>query len=503
MRRQMTFAFFAFNFLTALVLTSCGQTSGSNQSGIAEAIARKPKPVKIQAQAGLIQVIDMNGTPVAGAQVMIGSRVGMPFSGNMVTTDANGQVAAPNDWRDVQPVTIEAKGFVRATYFGSSPDAPLFQIRSAPTKASYELKGETLGYEDLSEDGIVDVGLVMPSFDRRAMTTFKLTDIVSLQTDNLSVIGRQYKIPSNLAIPTQTESYILPLTLSKPTYRMYFPAQGTYGVSVVHARFTVDDIASGVQGNKPILDMLNKFNFTEGSTRVLDIKKASTPLNFPIADNKFQPIFNVTAPNFGDELNMLAFAVPESNGWYSISDVKAVEANQKVSLMAPHNGLGKGLVIGMLRRPPPHSNPTIGAQNVTFSAVIRQASQTRAMNFLELVAPPVQHPSELNLQAPRKLSGVTPTLTYAVMSKVEVLDNGPLKVEKITPQWELYSHSNGNDWATDLNLPQLPTALPQTPGQMRWEAMFLGQAGKDRVAAAVGPEALEKATHVTRTAVDF
>jgi hypothetical protein len=120
---------------------------------------------------------------------------------------------------------------------------------------------------------------------------------------------------------------------------------------------------------------------------------------------------------------------------------------------------------------------------------------------------------------------VAPLLTYGILSKVELTQNGHLKLEKKTPQWELYA----KNWVSDIHLPLWPkTALKPLAqngndqddeggssdanqdekseplgNSMRWEISFAGAAGSASSMGAAGPEALLRATHITRSATDF
>src|SRR5438046_2111084 len=69
-------------------------------------------------EGATVTVKSSAGTPIANARVMIGLRENVPFPGNVLTMNASGQVSTPAEkWNDPQPVTIDAPGFIRATYF--------------------------------------------------------------------------------------------------------------------------------------------------------------------------------------------------------------------------------------------------------------------------------------------------------------------------------------------------------------------------------------------------
>jgi hypothetical protein len=306
-------------------------------------------------------------------------------------------------------------------------------------------------------------------------------------------------VPSNLSVPTQSEFYILPLTLSKPTYRIAFTQTGPQKVAAIHARFKVSQVASDLEKGTPFAELINKFTFVEGSIKPVTILPGITTLSIPVNSFAFSSSIPVTAPDFDPKLMMLSMAVPEMDGAFMISDAKRLNPHETVKLVAPKSGVANGLVVSLLKNA---SNDITGAASERLSATITTATRVQAPKFLDFVVPPVLHGTTLTLSPPPQLKGTIPAMTYSVLSKVELLDKGNYKLEKKTPQWELYA----SGWAQSFDLPEWPaSALEFTSGtttSMRWEAAFSAQ-GQRTSKSPAGPDVLEKVTHVTRNAVDF
>lgn len=463
-----------------------------------------------QGRTGEIRVTDPNGQPVPGARVMIGLKTDAPFTGNVLLTNGTGVIATPSAWTNAQPVTIEAEGYIRATYFGRTPEtARHLVIKPRPVlDSTYEISGETTGYGEIRDDGWLDLGLVLPTFNRQQVATLHITDIFAREADTLSVLGREARIPSNLSVPSQTKTYIFPIHFAKPSYRMQYNKPGTYMLEGLHARVKINEAVDHIRAGGSLLDLINKFTFTEGGVIKANVQKGGTYAPLPINGFKVKPTANFTAPNFDANLDMFTGVLPKADGLYYLSDLKKLKPGQKVQLSAPE-GATHGMLVHFLRKHPANNGEILaGADGATQSMVLMNPSRDRSLDFLDIVPAPVRDgKTGLKLSPPKKLGKLDGSMTYLLLSKVEVRDNGSYKLEKAAPEWELY----GSDWMTNVTLPELPSAPPTSQDSgavhMRWEASFVGQLNSAGLTPkrefAPGPEEFEKATHVTRSALDF
>ncbi len=133
-----------------------------------------------------ITITTIEGQAIPGAQILIGEALDAPFSGNFLTTDANGQIEIPAGWTMETAVTVQAPGFLRTTYWAQTPGALTLKLRPMTTQAQHEVRGNTQGLPIQDKDGFVDFGLVMPAFSKIDMLSFDIDKVISPQSDRIS-----------------------------------------------------------------------------------------------------------------------------------------------------------------------------------------------------------------------------------------------------------------------------------------------------------------------------
>jgi hypothetical protein len=489
--------FLSLLLIGLMTVTGCGEITSRKANDQGDSATSQARSFAETASATLI-VNGPSGAPIAGAKVMVGTRANVPFPGNVLTTDRNGQVRVPNGWNSPQPVTVEAAGFVRATYFGRSPQDGTLRLSKSVSDQNHELKGVVSGYGNLPNDGWMDVGFVIPAIHRSQLNFFQAAALVSSEVDSFKVFGQTVEIPSNLTIPRQRETYIIPLTFEKPTYRTYLTETGTIPVAATHVKFPFREVADALRGGTPLIQLINKFQFLQTSIRNVAIGTGSTSQDLVVNEIKFDGQATVKAPGYAPELTMISISLAETGNHYYITDTKKIDPGKQINLAIPRSAAGRGVVVSVLGKFEERTlTNTNGDSTDNFSAVTTLWGQSESFDFLAIPKAPEVRNSGLRLHPPRSVAGVAPALTYAVLSKVEVVDKGTFKLEKKFPQWELYA----SDWASSLDLPDFPNSnVPQ--GKHRWEVSFGGQsAGSGRTLP--GPDALEKASHVTRSVVDL
>ena len=484
----------AFLSTLLLITSSCGKNSSFRDQVSRDTGSRL---VAETASGPVLTVHDSYGNPMAGAKILVGQRQNVPYANNYVTTDASGQAIAPADWTTAQPVTIEAAGHVRVTYFGQKPEAATFKLRKTITQQRHEIKGETVGFGNLPNDGIMDVGVVFNAIPRSQASTMQITNLISPETDTMTVFGQTFEIPSNLTVPTQTETYIFPIQFSKPVFRHYVPHGGDWKIVAARARFPLKEVVDGMRGGKKIWDMINKLEFVGASVKPMNIK-GNVQTNMTVQDIKFQPAYQVTAPNFASSSVMLAISMVETGGLYYPSDVKRLMPREKLTLSAPRGS--SGFIVNLLTKAnQPYEQAALGVDAEDVTAVLTTTNKANGVEFLDNVKAPAVRSSTLVVNPPQnKIRGVVPAMTYSVLSKVEVIQAGKMKLERKYPQWELYA----NEWVQSFDLPEMPGAQKAGSGH-RWETVFGGATGAVAKKLVLGPETLENLSHVTKSAVDL
>lgn len=446
--------------------------------------------MKMKTVPGFITVVDAAGNAVSDATVMIGLRENVPFPGNILKTSAAGQIAIPAEWNDAQPVTVEAAGFVRASWMAQSPKGLALALRRKPASQRVEFKGKATGFTNLVKDGWIDVGVIFPALRRDQLASLQVTDLISPEIDTLTILGQTVEIPSNISIPKQDERYYFTITLDKPVFRTYLKEPRTWKMVATHARFPFEDVVDDLRAGKSFYDVLNYFEFKSATVSDIAVSGPSTSRDMTINDTKFTAKLDVAAPKFAAKYTMLAVSVADNSGLLYPTDVKKLNSGETRRLVAPV-GVG-GYLVGALRDT---NAPTSGAAADALSAVIAPNNQTTRFEFLDLPGNPKAVGQTLVLNPPKaSVAAVTPAATYATLNKIDKVTSGKTALETKSPLWDLYS----SGWTNSMELPELPTKLT---GSNRWEVLFGGAPNGTTVL--LGPNIIDGLTHISKSATDL
>lgn len=440
--------------------------------------------------AGHVIVADQAGQPVAQAKIMIGARENVPFPGNVLTTDADGKIVLPAQWVDAQPVTVEASGFVRATWISQAPQALALQLRRKVQNQRMELKGKATGFKNLKQDGWVDVGVIFPALRKDQLASLQVTDLVSPEVDTITVMGQSINIPSNVSLPKQDERYFFTITLDKPVFRSYLPEPRTWKMVAAHARFPFEEVVDDLRAGKSFFDVLNYFEFKSASIKDITLSSTTTNQDLSVTDTVFDAKVDVTAPRFPSSQTMLAVSVAENGGLLYPTDVKKLGPTETRRLVSPKGA--PGFLVGALRDT---NAPTSGAGADAMSVVISPNTGTSKFEFLEIVKAPIARGSTLGLNPPKSsVASVTPAATYATLSKIDRVTSGSMQIDRKSPVWDVYA----TGWANSIELPEMGSAIS---GSHRWEVLF--GATSQGTSVNLNPNLIEGLTHVSKSAVDL
>lgn len=445
------------------------------------------------ATSGLI-IVGEDLQPLADAKVLIGQELDQPFTGNYLVTDANGHLDLPAGWTDAEPVTIEAVGHVRATYFGQEPGDRTYRLRrrTNTTSTQFELKGQTHGHNIQDRDGFVDFSIVIPAMTRNNFLSFDINTVISPQVDVISVVGQEAEIPSNVALPRQKESYFLPVTLEKPDYRVYFAEGGVQKIFAARGRFPFKEVVDRLRNNTPFYDLVNYFSISGGGVKDLNLTKTTTQADLSVKDFDFKNKVNVQAPPVSGDETMMVVGVAHMNEYMVPTDVKIMKSNQKLALSTLDKNAS---VFSILKKTKDMESMAPGADRL--SAVLMPAGSGVAPKFLPILADPsLAANGDMLVPKMNPISGVNPIATYAVVSQVQDAVQGAKKVKVNTSYWEMYAH----DWVESVNLPIWPEGN-HVSGKKRWEVNLIGSQTVSEVD--LGPAMINNATHVTHSSLQF
>jgi len=477
----------AFAALLALsLLTSCSKNGDSTNA------ANQPQSGNIfehifASRDATLSVLDMDGKPVANAQILIGSAVGQPFPENYLSTDASGVFIAPAAWKDSQMVTIVAANFVTATYLQQTPHGQSFQLHPNEASSKYEVKGQGTGFKTVDNDNTIDFALMAPLMTRQTLLSFDLGMLISPQMDTISVYGQSMQIPSNVSLPKQKEAYgFFPVTLDKPVFRMYFPSVGTHKVMTIRGQFPFKQVVKELQNNKQFVDLINYFSLQGGSIHDVAVTGPTQNQDLPVNELVFSQTLPFHSSAVDSSNVLLAVALSPYQGQYLLTDVKNVASNTDINMTVAAGAAPELLTVLQNRA---------DGQQMTSALAPFTARVTPEM--LPMMAnPQVVSESDVKIASITAPSTITPSATYAVLSTVQgQVVNG---VVNVSHAWEVYSPS----WETEIKLPQMPN-VTLADGQKRWEVSLMGSDSNSSKTVDLGPRLLETATHATHSATTF
>lgn len=442
-------------------------------------------------ETNVITIKNFEDQPLAGAQILIGTADGAPFQGNFLTADANGQIEIPAEWTAALPVTVQAPGYMRLTYMSQEPGALTLKLRPLSKQIQHEVTGTTADLPIKNKDGFVDFGLVMPAFTKMDMLSFNMNSVISPQSDQISILGQDIKVPANISLPRQDEKYSLfTATLDKPLYRIYAEQPGVTRVFAARGRFPFRSTADALRGGAEFYELINDFKISGGAIRDIEIKSGSNKVDIPTQELTFAAPMEWTAPNFRNDETFIAIGVSHQSGYMIPTDVKKLTAKQKMALNTLPDT--ESLALGVLKKTA--DMKTGGADRMSATLIPFVSGETPLM--LPLVADPIIRGDEIVMPTLNTVAGINPIATYSVLSTEEEIQQGKNKVKLHIPQWEIYA----SQWVSHLPVPRWPSQAP-IPGKKRWAVSFVGSQTASQ--APVGPAMIEAATHVTHSSISF
>ncbi|MGE3974703.1 MAG: hypothetical protein AB7F59_09275 [Bdellovibrionales bacterium] len=402
-----------------------------------------------------IQVIS-GGVPVAQAKILIGmGNQGRDF----LMTDENGLVTIPAYWTNAEHVTIEANGFIRATYLNQMPTAKAFTVHLADIKPTIEVKGNTTQFQPyiVEKDGIVDFALVLPLVSTEDMLFFNENSVLSTEMDYISIFGQRMGIPSNISVPVQKEKYgLFTFTLNKPLFRFKVARPGNMKLLAARGRASLGALKDRLPPN----ELINQITIAGGGVRATTVASTGGQVDIPVNELNFNQKLAVTAPQLPQGTHLLAVPLIADGALRYPSDVKSLKPMESRQLTVAAQGASElATIISPLDR-------TVSKAASAALVPVRPASQ--ALKHLGLPAAPTVANNQIQLSSPTIPAGVMATGLYMTKSAVTLTTVEGETIETIERKWEVY----GEKWDTAVTLPVLPETHE---GKSRWEASFLAR----------------------------
>jgi hypothetical protein len=483
---------FIATFLSCFVLTSCSNDKDTNDK-------RGPKPQEIFSSTAVSEdhtllITDFSGNPIIGAQVLVGPMIGQPVPGNFATTDRDGKVRMPQDWTGPQPVTVEAEGFLRTTYLKQWPNGQRFTLRKKESSLRIELAGVTTGHSVVDRDNKIDFALVLPAFKKQDLFAFDPNKFISLETDPMSIVGRQVNVPSNVSLPRQTEWMFLPIRLDKLRYRMYFSSLGSQTVYALKGQMPFREVIQHVQQQKPLFELINFFDLQSGSIQSVPLFAETNSADLAVNEIAFSQQISVAVPPKKEGEVIIAAAALNRQGLFFPTDVKLVQSGASVNLKTINTD--QTSVLYVLAR---EADLQTGKNPGRISAAMDSLKTDSRPALLDLMEVPTGDLKSVKITPIKSRQGLAPWASYLMLSKVGFVpspgDAPPRRVlERV---WEVY----GEGWIDGLQVPQFPGDRNEKSSVYRWEVSLLGHSSSQKVE--LGPKVLDTSTHATSAGFDF
>lgn len=441
-----------------------------------------------------LRVVDTTGKPIANAQILIGSGLNQPFAENFIASSADGGFKAPSAWTTAQPITISAPGFVRATYFGQTPNGQTYTLRPAISPKLITLSGETSGHKVTDGDDIVDFAVVIPSMTKRALFNFDISAFISPETETITVVGNDLNVPKNISLPEQHESYFFPIEFNKPGYSLSFRQPGDQMVYVARGHFPLDEVVNEFRAGKEFYELTNYFSITGGALRLINLQ-GDTTLNLPVTELNYSTTRALTAPKVASDQVVLSAALATWKGWYYPTDVKLLDSGKARNMTIAAGGTP--YLISILKKKDEMSLDNnvdrLSANFATFNANVTP-------DFLPLLEKPtVKSYTNFEVKPIAKPANVFEGAQFSVLSKVTTNTVGTKKIDVLENIWEVYSPQ----WMAQTSIPVWPGEKTPT-GRLRWEVTLTALPSQNAVQnVELGSKWLDAASHATRCSQDF
>lgn len=460
------------------------------------------KDLKDQKKPSLITVTNAQGEPIAQAKVLFGNKLNQPFLNNLLETNKQGEIAAPHDWQTPLSVTVNSPGYMRVTYYQVKPQSLNFKLHPLVNVAQIALSGKMTHFGNIKSDDIADFGLVIQALNRSDLFSFSINKLISPEFDNFKVGGFiDTSIPSNLTFPRQKENYVVPITLDKEKYRLFFQEPGLKRTYALHGQFPFKDTIDKFRNKVPFTTLINSFKFVSGGLKEFQLS-GPLELDLPVNEMTFTSQETLQPPIVPANHFMMSISLFELNGMLYPTDMHKVNGSKPFALKSIDNA--QKHFLSVLAIDPDAASSDTQRQEASSVEFVAQAPN-HTPQFLDLIPTPTAS-SVLGWtsQTPTMINGVNPLITFSVLSRV-ITEEG--KSKKIQRDWEVYAEH----WVPTLELPEWPepltnSSIPTVRAEThRWEVVYLGTNQKLPISTkqTLGPDSADLISHVSFNSVEF
>lgn len=486
-------------FVSALTIMSCSKDDQQLATGQYNITENAPQISSWQSindieATSSIQVLNQLNQPVVGAQVLIGSDTNSPFKNNLFTTDKNGQIQNLSAWTMSAHITADAPGYVRQTLLNQKPGLVTFKLNPAYLNSQATITGQVTQLPVVDKDKQIDFGLVMSAMTRADLLNFDLNSVISPINDIMKVASYTIPVPSNVSLPKQKESYIIGLTIEKPTYRFFTPTLGTRRLFAAAGRFPFKTVVDELRGGKPFYEVINYFDLQGGGIRDITSTSAITNLDIPGNELSFTAPVTIASPTLNADEVFVALTASEVSGYMIPTGLKKMDSNTSANLKTLDNK--PAFTVNVIKKQNEFMSQAPGADRL--SAALLPYDANKAPVMLPLVNDPSVTVADgylIKLPQIGNTTGVYPLAVTAVISEIQISGPADQQTSNLVRKWEVL----GTKWPAQIQLPNWP--LDATTNKRRFEINYI--AGPKKQEVDLGNGLIQAASHVTHSSTDF
>lgn len=275
------------------------------------------------------------GAPVKNAQVLVGSKKGIPFANNFISTDESG-VALFQDASlregNTFPLTIAKSGFTTVSIMQSKSGEIEVRLQELASEQDFAfLQGKVTGFPTGISSDRLELGMFLPAFRPESMLNFDPRQFITSFKVKINLYGER-DIPGNLVLPPQSKRYgLLPISVSKPEFIMPLATGTNAYMGALVGDANISQAVSAMQ-KKDFLEAINLARFSQvgWTTRRVDVK-GSERFDVAVKHEVEQAAALATLNGIGEKLDAVAIAMIDpagDQGDFFPLDVKATKWEQ-------------------------------------------------------------------------------------------------------------------------------------------------------------------------------
>lgn len=449
-----------------------------------------------QAQTFKIKVVDQFTMPVPQALILIGSEQDIPFANNLLTADAAGEITVQDAWTTSEAITADAPGYIRQTIMNTAPSDLVIRLNPSKLNPQIFVSGQITDLPVVNKDKLVDFAVVATTFTQNDFVHLNQEDFISPYADNLTLLGKTAPVFSNVSVPEQKESYLLPLTITKPTYTKFLSSTGDKKLIAMAGRFPFKQVADDLIGGKSFFEVINYFEILSLGNLNVTLNKSTTNANFSGVTLKLDETTTVRAPAISNEEQALVLPMNSVSNYFLPSGIKKLKAFETAQFNTLDNSAVS--ILSMFKKSPEFS---LRNEQTRLSASFVKPNDASATLYLPLIADPAMqslYPVSVTTETISVPNGLYASGTMAVLSEISETIYNQEAVKISNPKWEVYSSS----WEHNIQLPKWPMDITLPKAVVKtFETTYFAQGQAPQNSDV--KNMLDQATHLTKSAVNL